>query len=139
MKKLNVQPSECDCIRCSSMCHAPCCGTPKDFERLMDAGYGKRLMYDDLPGGATMLKPALKGYEGLTAPWKTYSHMGCTFWENGLCQLHTSGLKPSQGKLALHDQSEEDQAHIADFLDKSWKAKNAKKTLKRWKELYEKH
>lgn len=135
--KLTVLVSECDCEKCSSMCHAPCCGTPDDMEALMDAGYGNRLMYDGLIGGEKMLKPALKGYEGKDTPWETASVEGCTFWKEGKCELHSLGLKPSLGKLAIHDQSKEDQWQVSEFIEESWRDKKAKKTIKRWKEINE--
>lgn len=135
MMKLTVLPSECDCEKCSSMCHAPCSGTPDDMEALMNAGYGNRLMYDDLPGGETILKPSLRGYEGINAPWQTFSVLGCTFWKDGKCELHSLGLKPTLGKLAIHDQSEEDRHQIAEFIEESWRDKKAKKILNRWKKL----
>ncbi len=134
--KLKIQPSECDCEKCSSMCHSPCCGTPEDMDKLMDAGYGDRLMYDDWPDGETMLKPALKGYGGERAPWEVSSLMGCTFWKKGKCELHSLGLKPSLGKLAIHDQPQEEKTEICEFIEESWKKKKAKKTLERWKREY---
>jgi len=134
--KLKVQISECDCERCSSMCHAPCCGTPDDMEKLIEAGYGERLMYDDWPGGPFIIKPALKGYEGEGAPWGTFSMQGCTFWKNGKCELHESGLKPIQGKLAYHGHTEIEQNEIEEFIKESWDdQKNAKKVIKQWKKL----
>ena len=62
--KLNILESSCACEKCSRMCHAPCLGTPEDMQKLLDAGFGKRLMFDDLPGGEDLIKPALKGFEG---------------------------------------------------------------------------
>lgn len=114
------------------MCHAPCFGTPSDMEALMDSGYGNQLMFDGFLGGEDMLKPALRGYEGVNAPWQTASVEGCTFWKDGKCELHSLGLKPTLGKLAIHDQSEEDRQHIADYVENSWKSKKAKKTIERW-------
>lgn len=133
--KLKVKATECDCEKCSFMCHAPCCGTPDDMEALMDAGYGNRLMYDGLPGGEKMVKPALRGFEGQDSPWQTSSVNGCTFWRDGRCELHSSGLKPSQGKLAIHDQKESDRTEVCEFIERSWRAKKAEKTIKRWEKL----
>jgi hypothetical protein len=135
IKKLTVLPTECDCEKCSLMCHAPCCGTPDDMEILMNTGYGNRLIYDGLPGGEKMLKPAVKGYEGKNSPWQTFSKEGCTFWKEKKCELHSLGLKPTQGKLVIHDQTEEDQHDIAEFIEDSWRTEKAKKTIKRWKEI----
>lgn len=32
---------------------------------------------------------------------------GCTFWKNGLCELHNQGLKPTEGRLSYHVLTEE--------------------------------
>ena len=137
MIKLSVVESECDCERCSRMCHAPCCGTPDDIRRLIDAGYADRLMLDDWDEGikpVDMLKPALKGAESQRAPWETESMRGCTFWRDGKCELHKLGLKPSQGKLALHGQTREQGDEINDYIRKNWKETAAtKKLIALWK------
>ena len=133
--KLTIKPSECDCERCSSMCQAPCCGTPADMKALMDAGYGKRVMFDNLPGGNDMLKPALKGHEGKIAPWEVHSIKGCTFWKKGKCELHSLGLKPTQGKLAHHSLSREQSNKIGDYLDDSWNGDKGAEAIKQWKEI----
>lgn len=117
------------------MCHAPCCGTVEDIEALMDAGYGKRLMFDDWPDSRVdeVIKPSLKFFEGQRAPWDVSTALGCTFWRNGKCELHDSGLKPSQGKLALHGQSHKITEEIADFVCASWKTPKGKEVIDRWK------
>lgn len=135
---MKVLPSECECERCSVMCQAPCCGTPEDINKLMKAGYANRLMFDDWPdwdGGSDMLKPAMKGSEGSRAPWETRTEEGCTFWKDGKCELHKSGLKPIQGKLVTHDSSDEQIQWIIDKIRRSWKTKKAKAVIKKWKKF----
>jgi len=102
------------------MCVAPCCGTVEDMQRLIDSGYAHRLMHDPYEGGAEMLKPALKGHEGKLAPWNVWSEQGCTFWRDGLCELHDLGLKPLQGKLAHHDLMLTQSLEIGEKIDKDW-------------------
>lgn len=137
--KLSIQETECDCQKCSYMCHAPCTGTPEDMEAIMDAGYGNRLMYDDWPSSKCddIIKPALKGYEGKMSPWETSSFSGCTFWKDGKCELHSLGLKPTLAKLVIHDQSDEEHDQIVNFISHSWKKEEAKKTIERWKKINE--
>lgn len=91
--------SACACERCRVMCEKPCWGTPDEIQRLIDAGFGDRLALDYWSGDETIyvLAPALKGHEGQEAPWTNWSQDGCTFWQDGLCQLHEMGLKPSEG------------------------------------------
>ena len=93
-------------------------------------------MFDDLPGGADIIKPALKGHEGRKAPWETRSHRGCTFWKKGKCELHEIGLKPLQGKLAHHDHSMEQVNEIAHHINESWETEFAKEVIEKWKTEY---
>lgn len=131
---LDILETSCSCEKCSFMCHAPCCGTPEDMKKLMDAGYAKKLMLDDLPGGEDMLKPALKGYEGMKSPWDVASKSGCTFWINGMCELHSSGLKPSQGKLAHHSLNKEQNDKIGEAMNDSWEGGKGDDIIEQWKE-----
>jgi len=129
---LKVLPSNCDCEKCSNMCKAPCCGTPEDFRNLIDNGFGNRLMIDDWLDEPPMLKPAMKGSESRKAPWETRTEKGCTFWHNGKCDLHNSGLKPTQGKLALHAQSEEECDYIREIIVNSWETEDADTIIEEW-------
>lgn len=135
-EKLKVLPTECDCERCSQMCQAPCCPTPDEVIALMEAGYGHRLMLDDWPGQADIIKPALKGHEGKKAPWEVRTLAGCTFWTvDGKCALHGTGLKPLQGRLAHHDHTEEEYNSIAEIIGESWETEEADKVIEEWKEI----
>lgn len=135
---LKVLPCDCDCEKCRSMCHAPCCGTPEDIKNLMENGYGNRLMLDDWnsSGCPTLIKPALCTYEGEKAPFHTTSKKGCTFWKKGKCQLHKIGLKPLQGKLAHHDRSQNEINHIEYLIENSWNTENGSKVIEEWKNKF---
>jgi len=136
LEKLGEKISECSCDRCQRMCHAPCCGSVEDMEKIMDAGYAKRLMFDDLPSirdGGDFLKPALKGYEGERAPWHTESLHGCTFWKGGKCELHKRGLKPIQGKIAHHNGSKASGEEYAAISKADWESERGLACIYRWK------
>lgn len=141
IKKLGIVPTECHCKKCKAMCHAPCCGSVEDFERLIEAGYADRLMLDDLPSdpnGGDMLKPALRGHEGRRSPWETSSVEGCTFWNrSGKCDLHNLGLKPTQGRLAIHDNPNciPDSKRFASLSKEDWESDRGLQLIKRWKTL----
>lgn len=131
--KISVLPTECDCDKCSRMCTAPCCGTIEDMQNLIDAGYGNRLMLDDWPDDNDIIKPAMKGHEGGKAPWDVRTEEGCTFWKDGKCELHQSGLKPTQGKLAHHDNDYFQLKEIENFISDSWGKDEAKEFIEKWK------
>lgn len=44
--KSGIRPSECSCEKCKNLCRTPCLGTPEDINKLLEAGYGKRLNFD---------------------------------------------------------------------------------------------
>jgi len=140
-EKLGLLPQECACDKCKLMCHAPCCGSVEDFEKIVDAGFADRLMFDDLPSepdGGDILKPALKGYEGGRAPWAVSALRGCTFWnKEGKCDLHDLGLKPIQGKLAIHEKQTalDDDCTLADIMKPDWESERGKALIEKWKKL----
>lgn len=98
------QPSECSCQICRMQCRVPCLGTPADIRRLIEAGYKDRLaptlwctgMYLGKMRFPIPMVQAVKSKEG----W-------CAFFQNGLCELHDLGLKPTEGRLSHHIMTEE--------------------------------
>ena len=98
MRQSESHPTACSCSQCQRMCRIPCIGTPEDIERLVDAGYTDRLAPTEWLVGKLaglidrpiyMIQPEQRG------GW-------CTFFHNGLCELHDKGLKPTEGKLSHH-------------------------------------
>lgn len=109
--KIGRRPTECRCQLCKKQCHTPCLGTPQDILRLMDAGYTDRLaptmwMAGMVMGVTTEPIPliqaeCLDGAFGGIVDIGVNSH--CTFQrEDGLCELHDKGLKPTEGRLSHH-------------------------------------
>lgn len=102
---------------------------------MLDAGYADRLMLDwwqqDEP--IAILCGALKGYEGELAPDMPISDDGCTFWVDGLCQLHEVGLKPLEGRVAHHSNKPDDKLHGE--VAKLWDSEDGRAVIARWREL----
>lgn len=94
----------CSCKTCVKMCeHRPCWGTPEEIKKIIDAGYGSRLMMDYWVGvgeeDTDVPSPAIVGYEGRRAPFIPQGR--CTFLNaENLCELHDKGLKPLEGRVA---------------------------------------
>jgi len=139
LTRLNVLPSECSCEKCKRMCHSPCFMSVEDAEKLIEAGYAKRLMFDDLPSmhdTGAILKPALKGYEGEQSPWATGTIKGCTFWtKDQKCALHKTGLKPIQGRIAIHDNTSYDGEDLADLSKEDWESERGLAVIEKWKKI----
>ena len=111
MIKTGRKPIACKCHLCKRQCHTPCLGTPQDILRLMDAGYTSRLKPTEWAAGMVMgvtKRPVfliqaecVDGAFGGAIDLGVNSH--CTFQrEDGLCELHDKGLKPTEGRLSHH-------------------------------------
>jgi hypothetical protein len=131
--------TECKCETCTLMCTRPCWGTPDDILRLIRKGYGDKLMLDwyygetPLEDDILILCPALRGHEGIEAPFVPASPRGCTFWKNRLCSLHNKSLKPSEGKYASC-QGHGGQLHRD--IAMTWKTRRAQEIVKKWMKKY---
>lgn len=97
-RKTGMKPSHCRCRLCQQQCHTPCLGTPSDISRLIEAGYGDRLKPTIWEAGIVMGitdHPIPMIQARIEGDW-------CTFFHDGLCELHNKGLKPTEGKLSHH-------------------------------------
>ena len=100
----------CNCPECVSMCERrPCWGTPEEIAELIAQGYGGRMMRDYwadyLDGDIPVISPAIVGHENKSAPfWPTGR---CAFLtKDNKCELHNTGAKPREGRLAMHEEGE---------------------------------
>lgn len=98
MHKTGRKPTVCKCKSCQSQCKTPCLGTPDDIIRLIEAGYGDRLTLTYWIIG--MLLGKLDRPIPMVQSIQTED--GCTFFHDGLCEIHDKGLKPSEGRLSHH-------------------------------------
>lgn len=145
MNKLSIrEESECSCEICKGMCQRPCWGTPEDIKKIIDAGFGDRLMADFWEGSketndedVEILCGALKGHEAMLAPFFPISKEGCSFFKNGLCELHDLKLKPIEGRLATcKDVPEEKWESIHKNVMKTWNTEEGRDLVKKWKEKH---
>ena len=98
IRKTGRKPIQCKCKLCQQQCHTPCLGTPQDILKLIKAGYADRLSWTDWAAGIIMgVTDHVVGMVQATADgdW-------CTFFHDGLCELHDKGLKPTEGRLSHH-------------------------------------
>src|SRR5579863_7456826 len=129
-----LKESVCDCEKCRAMCRKPCWGTPEDISRLIQAGYGDRLMLEYWTGECDKKDiefpaPALKEFEGGTAPFIPKSEGGCTFWKDGLCELHEKGLKPTEARVVDHGELNKD-IDVHGLVAQEWNNEEAQKITK---------
>ena len=93
--------SVCACNTCKNMCLTqPCIGTPDDIYKIIAAGHSEKLsMSYWLTGRVTNSfdKPI-----AMIQP-RALEDGRCAFLDdNHLCILHDAGLKPTEGKVAIH-------------------------------------
>ena len=113
-------PTNCNCERCKEQCHTPCLGTPEDIERLIDAGYDNRLTPVWWCVGMIMgvTDKPIKMVQA-----RLEDNGWCTFYHNGLCELHDKGLKPTEGRLSHHTIGEDNfnpRKSLAWLVAKEW-------------------
>lgn len=90
IRKTGFKPTNCKCSLCKSQCNSPCLGTPEDMAKIIGAGFSNRLMITEDRGVS------------IIAPLYDENKESCTFFTDGLCELHDKGLKPTEGKLSHH-------------------------------------
>jgi len=148
---MKLKPSEpCTCEVCVGMCKRPGWPTPEEAARLMDAGLADRLMLDYWVGepDIEVICPANPGYEGAHA-WEPSGFVdalcligsgfgrdnpllsGCTFFKNGLCEIHESGAKPIECRVGHHDAAIPKGSH--EQVAQLWTTDEAKAVVARWK------
>ena len=99
IRKTGRKPIGCKCQECKKQClRTPCLGTPDDILSLIDAGFIDKLALTEWATGLFL------GRVNYTIRMIQAQKLekGCIFFENGLCQLHDLGLKPTEGKLSHH-------------------------------------
>ena len=99
-----MKPIQCRCPRCVAMCtKGACVPTPAEALALIKAGYASRLAtYQPFIGSTeqAVVAPAVVGAEGGT---RQRTDGRCTFHSaDGKCELHATGLKPLEGRIAHH-------------------------------------
>lgn len=98
-KKTGREEVECSCEHCQNQCKVPCLGTPDDILRLLEAGYRQQLSVSYWMIGALLGK--IPHSVPMVQAIKT--EHGCIFHKDRLCELHSLGLKPTEGKLSHHE------------------------------------
>lgn len=99
-RRTGRKPIECKCVKCKEQCNTPCLGAPEDIQKLVEAGYKDRLK--DTVWAAGILMGVIDTPIKMVQALKDADTGKCTFFKNGLCELHDLGLKPTEGKLSYH-------------------------------------
>ena len=104
MRKTGRRPIECKCQKCKQQCKTPCLGTPEDILRLIKSGYKERLAITHWWVGIARGK---LDFPVIMIQARQEENGYCTFFHDGLCELHDLGLKPTEGRLSHHSITKE--------------------------------
>ena len=104
MRKTGRKPIECKCQKCKQQCKTPCLGTPEDILRLIKAGYKERLAITHWWVGIARGK---LDFPVIMIQARQEENGYCTFFRDGLCELHDLGLNPTEGRLSHHSITKE--------------------------------
>ena len=94
----NYKESEYSCDTCKSMCKTPCIGTPEEMLAISKAGFSKRLAVTSWATG--LILGTHDRVVTIIAPLFDQKKGFCTFYQDGMCELHSLGLKPTEGRYA---------------------------------------
>jgi hypothetical protein len=125
-------PSEpCSCDICKSYCSRPGWWTVYEAEHAIEAGYAHRMMLEMAPEGTfSVLSPAFKGNE-VNFALEIFSTQGCTFFNDGLCELFGTGHEPLECRFCHHDRPGQGIKCHSD-IEKQWNTPEAKRLIVRW-------
>ena len=127
---------ECDCSKCVAMCrNVPCRGTPDEIQQAIDAGYGSQMYarkWVDLDEYYLIVGPAIRGNQRGVG---TYAVSGtcALLTDDEKCQLHGTGFKPSEGRMATGCDKESDvRAGYLNELIESWNTPEGRAVAAEW-------
>jgi hypothetical protein len=121
----------------------PCWASPEDAIKLIELEYGPMLMndfwvgerYDNDDEDIEILGPAVVGYEGKRANgFITFSGPCVFLTSEGACELHSLGLKPLEGRLALHGMESNKSYSIHKEIAMMWNNKEGQELVEKWRE-----
>jgi hypothetical protein len=130
--KEKYPPSEpCSCDVCRSYCKRPGWWSVEEAERTIRAGYGGRMMLEMAPDlSFGVLAPAFKGCERFYA-LQEFAGRGCTFYRDGLCELHGTGHAPLECLFCHHLREGLGPKCHAD-LERDWRTPAGQALVRRW-------
>lgn len=125
-------PSEpCGCAVCLGYCARPGWWSVAEAARVLDAGYGGRMMLEFSPDRSfAVLSPAFQGCEGNFALDRCVEQ-GCTFLREGLCALHGTGFQPLECRFCHHTRQGLGPRCHAD-LERDWNTPAGQSLTARW-------
>jgi hypothetical protein len=121
----------CSCDICKSYCQRPGWWTVEEAIKAINGGLANRIMLEISPcQNFGVLSPSFKGNEANYA-LEIFSTRGCTFFQNGLCELFGTGLQPLECRFCHHERFGLGKKCHLD-IEKDWNTKQAKRLIVKW-------
>lgn len=121
----------CACPVCAGYCARPGWWSVAEAVRVIQAGYGQRMMLEVAPEGTFgVLSPAFRGCEGGFAR-NALAARGCNFHQEEGCQLFGTGLQPLECRFCHHERPGQGPlCHAA--LEEDWNTPAGRALVIRW-------
>ena len=102
--KRSIPEYVCECAACRELCErVPCMGTPREIAAIIANGYAESNQLVVSTNNDPSLDFAVVKPRGNHPTDPTQGT--CVFYEEGKCILHDAGLKPIEGRVAIHDKN----------------------------------
>jgi hypothetical protein len=96
-----IKPSQCSCNTCKDMCHtAPCIGTPEEMAALVTAGFKDDLINTTIKHEKVKVTLGMPSVTIIGIKFDNKKQKCVMLNDDGLCKLHSLGLKPTEGRFA---------------------------------------
>lgn len=119
--RLKFKASECSCSVCADMCKNPCVPTPEEAQKLIQIGHRDNLVIWTSYGDV---------YTDVVRPkyTNTNNERACVYFDRitRKCNLHDSGLKPLEGRLARHNSGYSD---LHEYVCSRWNSPLGKELI----------
>lgn len=134
LKQKYPPSAPCSCEVCLSFCARPGWWTVAEAAKVIGDGFASRIMLEISPEHTiAVLSPAFKGCDAFFAV-NEFAHNGCTFLEDGLCQLYGTDLQPLECRFCHHDRIGLGSKCHAD-LEKDWDSPAGRALVIEWLKL----
>jgi hypothetical protein len=131
----DYQETECSCSECRDMCKTRCWPSPEEARKMIEVGLAFRMMKEthyirNVEGEVYVICPAIPLFGGKDAPWAV-ARKGCVFFtRDQKCELHGTGYKPIEARLA--DCRFETQDDLHDGVGALWGSEEGREVVGLW-------
>lgn len=133
---MKLKETSCDCQECKDMCsNRPCWPMVKEAEKMLDAGWGKKMMLDywvRYPEDVFLLCGAVENHEKKRAPYNPAKQ--CVLQDKKTKKCKVYDIRPLEARIASHDSDSSKTQEVREFvIVKDWDTDEGRALVARWK------